>query len=44
MQTGAMDAALTSSTSLISFRLEELAKHLNHGDAARLLVHVRALD
>ncbi len=31
MQTGAMDAALTSSTSLISFRLEELAKHLTTG-------------
>ncbi len=28
MQTSALDAALTSSTSLISFRLEELAKHL----------------
>jgi TRAP-type C4-dicarboxylate transport system substrate-binding protein len=28
MQTGAMDAALTSSTSLISFRLEEVAKAL----------------
>src|SRR5947199_10413921 len=31
MQTGAMDAALTSSTSFISFRLEELAKHLTTG-------------
>ena len=31
MQTGAMDAALTSSTSLISFRLEEVAKHLTSG-------------
>jgi TRAP-type C4-dicarboxylate transport system substrate-binding protein len=28
MQTGAMDAALTSSTSLISFRLEEVSKSL----------------
>ena len=28
MQTGSLDAALTSSTSLISFHLEELAKHL----------------
>lgn len=28
MQTGALDAALTSSTSLVSFRLEELAKSL----------------
>ena len=28
MQTGAVDAALTSSTSLISFRLEELSKSL----------------
>ena len=26
MQTGALDAAMTSSTSLISFRLEEVAK------------------
>ncbi len=31
MQTGAMDAAMTSSTSLISFRLEELAKCLTTG-------------
>src|SRR5947207_11072442 len=31
MQTGAMDAALTSSTSLISFKLEEIAKHLTTG-------------
>lgn len=31
MQTGACDAALTSSTSLISFRLEEMAKHLTTG-------------
>lgn len=31
MQTGACDAVLTSSTSLISFRLEELAKHLTSG-------------
>ncbi len=31
MQTGAMDAALTSSTSLISFRLEEVAKSLTTG-------------
>jgi TRAP-type C4-dicarboxylate transport system substrate-binding protein len=28
MQTGACDAGYTSSTSLISFRLEEVAKHL----------------
>ena len=28
MQTGALDAAVTSSTSLISFRLEELSKNL----------------
>jgi TRAP-type C4-dicarboxylate transport system substrate-binding protein len=33
MQTGACDAALTSSTSLISFRLEELARHLTTGRA-----------
>src|SRR5436309_15190453 len=31
MQTGAADAIVTSSTSLISFRLEELAKHLTTG-------------
>jgi len=31
MQTGACDAALTSSTSLISFRLEEIAKALTTG-------------
>jgi TRAP-type C4-dicarboxylate transport system substrate-binding protein len=40
MQTGAMDAALTSSTSLISFRLEEVSKNLttgrgNHGSRHR---------
>jgi TRAP-type C4-dicarboxylate transport system substrate-binding protein len=31
MQTGAADAVVTSSTSLISFRLEELSKHLTTG-------------
>jgi len=31
LQTGAMDAALTSSTSLISFRLEEVARNLTTG-------------
>ena len=31
MQTGAMDAALTSSTSLMSFRLEEVSKSLTTG-------------
>jgi TRAP-type C4-dicarboxylate transport system substrate-binding protein len=31
MQTGALDAAMTSSTSLISFRLEEVAKQLTTG-------------
>ena len=31
MQTGAMDAAMTSSTSFISFRLEEVAKSLTTG-------------
>ena len=31
MQTGALDAAVTSSTSLISFRLEELSKNLTTG-------------
>ena len=31
MQTGACDAGVTSATSLISFRLEELSKHLTAG-------------
>jgi TRAP-type C4-dicarboxylate transport system substrate-binding protein len=31
VQTGALDAAMTSSTSLISFRLEEVAKNLTTG-------------
>ena len=31
MQTGSLDAAVTSSTSLVSFRLEELAKSLTAG-------------
>lgn len=31
MQTGAMDAAMTSSTSFMSFKLEEIAKHLTSG-------------
>ena len=31
MQTGTMDIAMTSSTSLISFRLEEIAKSLTTG-------------
>ena len=31
MQTGAMEAAMTSSTSFISFKLEEIAKHLTTG-------------
>jgi TRAP-type C4-dicarboxylate transport system substrate-binding protein len=31
MQTGACDAGITSSTSLISFRLEEIAKSLTTG-------------
>ena len=33
LQTGSMDAALTSSTSLISYRLEEVAKNLTTGRA-----------
>ena len=44
MQTGALDAAMTSSTSLISFRLEEVAKTLTTGPRQGLLVHVRAAD
>ena len=44
MQTGAMEAALTSSTSLISFRLEEVSKGADHRPRRRLLVHVRAAD
>src|SRR5205085_10418448 len=34
MQTGACDAGITSSTSLISFRLEEVSKFLTSGFAA----------
>jgi TRAP-type C4-dicarboxylate transport system substrate-binding protein len=34
MQTGACDAGITSSTSLISFRLEEISKHLTSGAGA----------
>lgn len=34
MQTGVLDAAMTSSTSLISFRLEEIAKGLGSGKNA----------
>lgn len=34
MQTGACDAGITSSTSLISFRLEEVAKYLTSGATA----------
>jgi len=34
MQTGACDAGITSSTSLISFRLEEVSKALTSGAAA----------
>ncbi len=44
MQTGACDADLTSSTSLISFRLEEVAKSLTTGRGKFLLVHARAAD
>jgi len=36
MQTGALDAAMTSSTSLISFRLEELAKALTTARAGSI--------
>ena len=42
MQTGACDAVITSSTSLISFRLEELCKAPDLGPRALLLVHARA--
>ena len=38
MQTGAMDAALTSSTSLISFRLEEVSKALTTGRGTACLI------
>src|SRR4030081_2640226 len=38
MQTGACDAGITSSTSLISFRLEEVAKSLTSGAGALHLV------
>ena len=43
MQTGACDAAITSSTSLISFRLEEVAKSLTTGRQV-LLVRAGAAD
>ncbi len=36
MQTGALDAAMTSSTSLMSFRLEELAKALTTARAGSI--------
>jgi TRAP-type C4-dicarboxylate transport system substrate-binding protein len=36
MQTGALDAALTSSTSLISFRLDETSKFLTTGRARQI--------
>ena len=32
MQTGSLDAAVTSSTSLISFRLEEISKAVTTGE------------
>ena len=44
MQTGACDAGITSSTSLISFRLEEVAKYADLGRRRVLLVHARAAD
>ena len=42
MQTGACDAGITSSTSLISFRLEEVAKSPDLGRRRFLLVHAGA--
>ena len=42
MQTGTMDVAMTTSTSLISFRLEEIAKSLTTGAQEGLLLRVRA--
>ena len=42
MQTGTMDVGMTSSTSFISFRLEEIAKSLTTGAQEELLLHVRA--
>ena len=44
MQTGACDAGITSSTSLISFRLEEVAKAPDLGRRRLLLVHAGAAD
>ena len=44
MQTGACDAGITSSTSLISFRLEEVAKVADLGRRRVLLVHAGAAD
>ena len=42
MQTGSLDAAVTSSTSLISFRLEEISKGAHLRPRQELLVHARA--
>src|SRR5262245_65411443 len=41
MQTGACDAAITSSTSLISFRLEVFDKSLNNGRVTTYLFVLR---
>src|SRR6202000_582399 len=43
MQTGACDAGITSSTSLISFRLEEVAKSLSSGAEASYWVRLEPL-
>jgi TRAP-type C4-dicarboxylate transport system substrate-binding protein len=43
MQTGAMDAALTSSTSLMSFRLEEVSKALTSGRGAAYWIMLEPL-
>ena len=42
MQTGTMDVCMTTSTSFISFRLEEIAKSLTTGAQEELLLRVRA--
>ena len=44
MQTGACDAGITSSTSLISFRLEEVAKSLTSGAGASYWFMLEPLD
>ena len=43
MQTGSLDAAVTSSTSLISFRLQEISKNVTSARGGVVLVHAGAV-